>query len=79
MPDQIFVGLKNIILTDFLFFQRLISDIQLYVNAPSLKIKYGKRNKFRKLNLTTKTVKKTTTSLISVINMVIRVIISIRI
>lgn len=68
MSDHILEGLeRDFRLTDFLFFQstqdssdyhRLIADIQVYVNSPSFKMKYGKRNKSHKANVTSKSQKK---------------------
>lgn len=68
ISDQILEGLESDFrLTDFLFFQstqdnsdyhRLIADIQVYVSSPSFKMKYGKRIKSHKSNLTTKVLKK---------------------
>lgn len=62
MSDLILEGLeRDFRLTDFLFFQstqensdyhRLIADIQVYVNSPSFKMKYGKRTKPFKANYT---------------------------
>lgn len=68
MSDLILEGLeRDFRLTDFLFFQstqdnldyhRLIADIQVYINSPSFKMKYGKRGKSHKVNLTSKFQKK---------------------
>ena len=68
MSDHILEGLeRDFRLTDFLFFQstqdnsdyhRLIADIQVYVNSPSFKMKYGRRNKSHKANVTYKFEKK---------------------
>ena len=64
MSESILEGLeKDFRLTDFLFFQstqdnnehlKLISDIRVYVNSPSFKMKYGRRRKYHKSNLSLK-------------------------
>ena len=64
MSDSILEGLeKDFRLTDFLFFQstqtnndylKLISDIQVYVNSPSFKMKYRRNKRLYKSNLTLK-------------------------
>ena len=65
MSDSILEGLeKDFRLTDFLFFQstqenndymKLISDIRVYVNSPSFKMKYGRKKKFHRTHFSVKT------------------------
>ena len=64
MCDAILEGLEtDFRLTDFLFFQstqdnndyyKLISDIKVYVNSPSFKIKYGRKKKKAYTSITTR-------------------------
>lgn len=64
LSDSILEGLeRDFRLTEFLFFQatrihtdflKLITDIQVYVNSPSFKTKYGRKRRPYKSNLTVK-------------------------